>query len=565
MGMSLLQTLISRSINPDGVPDSVTSWDQRPQAVGAYIDNVDYTDVPYTASDVADYAPETPVRSNEKPVGAVLTVPAGTLVVGCRSRVVTAGNVTITNLIPGRVTPWSVVDGEGNVIASGALKPTGALRLIDLPAARNCRDLGGWACDGGTVRYGLLFRSGNLANDDKETILRELGIRAELDLTADGIAAYPGELAYYGYSAYAMYALTPEAAWAYNLSSVIDCAVRGVPLLFHCSMGADRTGTLAAVLLGILGVAQSDIDKDYELTSFYAMRARNGNYQGGNADWDHLIEAIEAMSGNSFRDKCVSFALSCGITVAEINAYRAAMIEGTPATLTPTVPNCTVTKALTGCAADSSADSVDKWQPYEAVITPNSGYALSGITVLMGGTDVTATAVVHELYPSDRYVVRIGRVTGNLSITAAAERDVTKINQIPISIDTDSSVFNGTGYKEGYRLKSSGAESAASGYVVTGFMPFEVGKSIFVDKFDGTEASNGGLYFYNASFTCLACHRCGAMITAGELVAGQALSYTPPATIYDDGAGSDKNISTAAYIRLSIKTSTPGSLVCRIN
>jgi protein-tyrosine phosphatase len=38
-------------------------------------------------------------------------------------------------------------------------------------------------------------------------------------------------------------------------------------LLFHCAAGKDRTGIVAAVLLGLLGVADDDILDDYEMTS----------------------------------------------------------------------------------------------------------------------------------------------------------------------------------------------------------------------------------------------------------------------------------------------------------
>src|SRR5829696_6759658 len=39
-----------------------------------------------------------------------------------------------------------------------------------------------------------------------------------------------------------------------------------VPVLFHCSLGKDRTGTLAALLLHALGVSDKDIVADYLLT-----------------------------------------------------------------------------------------------------------------------------------------------------------------------------------------------------------------------------------------------------------------------------------------------------------
>ena len=41
------------------------------------------------------------------------------------------------------------------------------------------------------------------------------------------------------------------------------------PIDFHCIGGADRTGTVAAVLLGILGVDDDEIWKDYQITAWH--------------------------------------------------------------------------------------------------------------------------------------------------------------------------------------------------------------------------------------------------------------------------------------------------------
>jgi protein-tyrosine phosphatase len=41
------------------------------------------------------------------------------------------------------------------------------------------------------------------------------------------------------------------------------------PLVFHCAVGKDRTGMLAAVLLSLLGVAEKDIIEDYALSEPY--------------------------------------------------------------------------------------------------------------------------------------------------------------------------------------------------------------------------------------------------------------------------------------------------------
>ena len=45
-----------------------------------------------------------------------------------------------------------------------------------------------------------------------------------------------------------------------------------LPAVVHCSAGKDRTGLLAAVLLGILDVADEDIVSDYALSARYRDR-----------------------------------------------------------------------------------------------------------------------------------------------------------------------------------------------------------------------------------------------------------------------------------------------------
>lgn len=61
---------------------------------------------------------------------------------------------------------------------------------------------------------------------------------------------------------------------------------------------------------------------------------------------------------------------------------------------------------------------------------------------------------------------------------AVAAKIVSYTNQVPISTGTDDNVFNGTGYKDGYRINSSGEEAALSGFTTTGFIPFTKGQTI---------------------------------------------------------------------------------------
>ena len=48
----------------------------------------------------------------------------------------------------------------------------------------------------------------------------------------------------------------------------------GLPALFHCAAGKDRTGIAAALLLDVLGVDEETILDDYELTNVYRSNKR---------------------------------------------------------------------------------------------------------------------------------------------------------------------------------------------------------------------------------------------------------------------------------------------------
>lgn len=379
-------------------------WHQCPEEVRNYLANVTYDPNDYSTSQIANYAPATAIVSNYKPVGQA------------------AGGVTHYNEVPNIPTPFA----SGG--KAGTLKPLDALRWIRTSAgasAWNVRDLGGWACDGGTVKYGLLIRGGKLTAADRAVLVGEMGIQHDLDLRGregGGSDDEPDmtesplgiDVWYTRTQQYTWYALTPVATWQAYLRCVIDAVTHREPVYFHCTAGADRTGTLACMLEGLLGMSQSDIDKDYELTTFYSGSGSDAAARRRNeSDWKGLINAINAVSGDTFRDKCVHFAVgTCGMSMADINAYRAAMTNGAPETLHWYQ---SIAKNLTGCTISNPASQVDYGEAYTATIAPESGKTITSVVVKMGGVDITATA-----YSASSGAINIAKVTGAVTITAAA-------------------------------------------------------------------------------------------------------------------------------------------------
>lgn len=67
----------------------------------------------------------------------------------------------------------------------------------------------------------------------------------------------------------------------------------------------------------------------------------------------------------------------------------------------------------------------------------------------------------------------------------------TYTNQVPISIGSDGNIYNGgLGYKNGYRLSSSGGESSAANATVTGFIPVAPGDIIRIKGYIWLETTS---------------------------------------------------------------------------
>ena len=248
----------------------------------------------------------------------------------------------IYNLIPGRKYYCKVeaIHNERLRINNEfSFETDGQNRQIRVDGTANVRDLGGWptAC-GRPIKYGKIFRGAecngghNLEPEGFEA-LRRVGIRAELDLRSDSEADNITKSVLGNDVSYRRTPLAQTASHKTGLKNsrgTYKAAVQYVmtnvkndkPIYFHCAIGRDRTGTLAVLLEGVLGMSKSDIYKDYELTNFSPL-----NTPCNKSQLDEVFEMIEEMDGETLEQKFRNFFYSYfGIGNKAIDTFREKML-----------------------------------------------------------------------------------------------------------------------------------------------------------------------------------------------------------------------------------------------
>lgn len=571
-----------RSIPTGGSPSQNYAWNQMNDTVQRYLSNVVYDPSDYTTSRIGDYAYESVDYRKDSPVGIEISIPeAGTLYIydgkGCMSYPVTVGSFTICNATPYHSSVYVVRNQNDNIVAAGVLKPTGRLRMINAGSnIGNIRDMGGWSCDGGTLKYGYIFRgrelngSVTLSEDQIRLFVDYLGIRDEIDLREkeeiagdDGIYGTDDDIVSSALGPqvdYALYRIGYYGArneiqmerYRQLINRIVEDSAHMRPCYIHCVGGADRTGTICSLIEGICGVSQSDVDKDYEITSFSGdMRYRNTD-SSSHIDYKTWIESIEAMPGPTFRDKAIAYALWLGVTIEDINALRQAVIDGNPPVVRSPYPEVTVTTNLTHAVLTPPSVTPRIYEPYRAELAPAQGYdSLNVVSVTMDGVDITDSCY------SDG-VIYISRVTGIIAVTAIGVAGYT--NLVPTStVSGGGSVYNGVGYKDGVYV-SGVSDNNDAAYTSTGYIAYPVPATglpptIYVKGLSWDGASHTRLSLFSDSYQYL--NAVSAQGTSGfkgyfvnEELGANYFRLTPVA---ENGSSKLYNAaSSTSYLRFSL-------------
>ncbi|MCR5832890.1 MAG: InlB B-repeat-containing protein [Candidatus Saccharibacteria bacterium] len=261
-----------------------------------------------------------------------------------------ATNGLIYNMIPGKTYYWELADDPTTY---GLVKATGKHRILNFTQGdnsrvsgsqitRNTREIGGLPVDtdyNGTIdgytNYGRIFRAERLwtangANADKFT---NLGANFEIDVRSPGEGSSDSRLAGYRNDTVVQYAVKQgvDTSNYDTLRAVVTRAMQNVingdNIYLHCSYGSDRTGTLAWVLEGLLGVTDEARLGDYELSTFYGAVDRNRyfEYEGSNTKrFTYMMTFLE--TGQNVYDWYMYGSIDKTADAALINNFRTAMI-----------------------------------------------------------------------------------------------------------------------------------------------------------------------------------------------------------------------------------------------
>ena len=327
--------------------ESIPAYSIENELVSRYMSEVSYDSNDYTSSLIEKYDTVTTQYRKDWPqaVSVRWTLNAGAsnqnIVVSESSdftKSVSEGAVgnadstyRVEGLLPQGIYYYSIIatiSGESVYLTKSAFKTVGTVRMIKTQNIPNIRDLGGWTgLEGHKVKYGVIFRGSRLRESiadggaaltdatDNST-LRGWGIGAELELRSnDECNATTAVLN----RRQVKFAKVPNAAecqganiltgdaYIVALNTIIGWAKDGKGVYVSSSLGAHRTGTLAFLINGLLGVDEESLSKDYELSSFSEDDLTNVLCKRTDADFVAMVSALKSLPGETLQNKIYNY------------------------------------------------------------------------------------------------------------------------------------------------------------------------------------------------------------------------------------------------------------------
>jgi len=247
--------------------------------------------------------------------------------------------------IPGKTYFWKVLDLVNNIESEvDSFKILNApCRWISSGTVFNMRDLGGWSTiDNKRLKYGLIYRGGQLSLDNQweksymddysYKVFDYLQIKTEVELRGgyshevSFIHDYTNMINIDGIGYELIFKMTEKQKEEYRILFKVLSKKESYPIYFHCSWGADRTGVLAFLISGVLGVPYDNLCEDYELTSL----SGSGRRTRIDFPWKDMYPELikEYGDGKTFKDIINEYLIRyVGVKQEEIDSLRKIMLE----------------------------------------------------------------------------------------------------------------------------------------------------------------------------------------------------------------------------------------------
>lgn len=272
----------------DGIGNYVIKWEMNPEADGL---------VQLYVSEEPDMSPSSP-----------------------------AGCTAIHNGVMTYITDDNISRKYFRLLFDGAYERIVASRSLQMDSVQNFRDMGGYLSDRKSTRWGKVYRSGEICRLSERDLLRldNLKIKTIIDMrTTDEASLSPviysgarivhipvsvdtdditrrimegrvrkGDGSLFMQDMYLQF-IAPDKAQAFAQALQLFLDENNYPVLFHCSLGKDRTGFLASLLLSALDVPEETIFNDYVATNdFINLKRYASLVQGMDTDAQEAMTVI---------------------------------------------------------------------------------------------------------------------------------------------------------------------------------------------------------------------------------------------------------------------------------
>ena len=241
----------------------------------------------------------------------------------------------VYNLNIGTQYYWQVKTKDASSPVQTFITEDGYPRFVKLDGVSNVRDIGGFiTADGKRIRQNLAYRSAQpegITEEGLKVALEQLKIRTDLDLRG-GHARPLGNTVQLVSVPMQWYEHIFEEDMHEHVRKTISTFAyeENYPILFHCSLGRDRTGTTAFLILGLLGVDEDTLRHEY-FASFFSLDGRfdEAEFPLLVANINRLVTEMNAYGGKDdpLSERIELYLLDIGVTAAEIQSIRDIWLE----------------------------------------------------------------------------------------------------------------------------------------------------------------------------------------------------------------------------------------------